>query len=466
MQNGWADNEFYRVDIWDNRCKRTLIQACQKIATNQETSFSRAVGSQRKAVSRIIHHASTTPQSLLEGHVKASRMRCLNQGEKDSLILVASDTTLFDFTSHSATEGLGPIHTRDNPRGFLTHTGLALSIKGVPLGILHQQSWVRQSKDQEKDPNRAKESEKWLDTLHAVQDALPAHRSTRILLVQDREADVYSFFSAPRRSDVDLLIRATQPRRLLDQCEALSKDVSSDVDTTPKTLFLAVAEAPIIAHKSVTICEHPNREGREAHLTLRHTSVLVLPPKNAPQAGLSPVLLHVVRASEESPPEGVKVPVEWVLLTTMNLPDSKSCLAQVEYYSYRWRIERFHYVLKSGCTFEKLQLDSFTSLSKVLSVYSVVAWKLLHLMYLAREVEEARADEAVSGVEAHILELATGKAIRSAREALRAIAWLGGFRAVPSAPTAGVKSLWIGYRKLATMLEGYLLAHPDLHPTN
>jgi len=134
----------------------------------------------------------------------------------------------------------------------------------------------------------------------------------------------------------------------------------------------------------------------------------------------------------------------------------------IEFYAFRWRIERFHFVLKSGCRFERLQLDDFLTLRRALSVYSVVAWRLMYLMYLAREIPDSRVDEAFSEVETQVLALATGKPIQSLRDALLAVAHVGGFRSTPSAREPGLQSLWLGYRQLEAMVTGFLLArnHP------
>ena len=56
----------------------------------------------------------------------------------------------------------------------------------------------------------------------------------------------------------------------------------------------------------------------------------------------------------------------------------------VRWYSYRWLIERYHYVLKSGCHLEKLQLKTAQRLEMALATYSIVAWRLLWLTYQAR----------------------------------------------------------------------------------
>lgn len=105
-----------------------------------------------------------------------------------------------------------------------------------------------------------------------------------------------------------------------------------------------------------------------------------------------------------------------------------------------------------------MQIDALAALEKALRLYSVVAWRLLWLTYLAREDPQAPADEVLRGVEKEVLARATGQPVSNAREALLAVAKVGGFVASPSAGFPGVKSLWLGFRKLRDLTTGFLLA--------
>jgi hypothetical protein len=82
----------------------------------------------------------------------------------------------------------------------------------------------------------------------------------------------------------------------------------------------------------------------------------------------------------------------------------------------------------------------------------------LWLTYLAREEPGTPANQILSPTEAEVLERYTGKTIRTAKDALLAVAKAAGFVSVPSAPIPGVKSLWLGCRKLNDMVAGFLLA--------
>ena len=75
----------------------------------------------------------------------------------------------------------------------------------------------------------------------------------------------------------------------------------------------------------------------------------------------------------------------------------------VPWYALRWLVERYHFVLKSGCRVERLQLETAERLDRAVATYAVVAWRLLWLTYEARRHPEASCEavlprEAVAGV--------------------------------------------------------------------
>jgi hypothetical protein len=40
-------------------------------------------------------------------------------------------------------------------------------------------------------------------------------------------------------------------------------------------------------------------------------------------------------------------------------------------YTYRWRVDRYHYVLKSGCRIEQRHLETTERLASCLAVYAM-----------------------------------------------------------------------------------------------
>lgn len=67
------------------------------------------------------------------------------------------------------------------------------------------------------------------------------------------------------------------------------------------------------------------------------------------------------------------------------------------YGATRWTIERYFQALKTGCRVEQLQLEAVDRLERAVATYSIVAWRLMWLMYEARR-SPSRSVEGILGV--------------------------------------------------------------------
>jgi hypothetical protein len=72
------------------------------------------------------------------------------------------------------------------------------------------------------------------------------------------------------------------------------------------------------------------------------------------------------------------------LLTKIPVTNMSEAVQKIEWYRERWKIERFHYTLKSGCRIEDLQLETSERLTNAITLYSIIAWRLTWLTYQAR----------------------------------------------------------------------------------
>ena len=112
--------------------------------------------------------------------------------------------------------------------------------------------------------------------------------------------------------------------------------------------------------------------------------------------------------------------------------DVVECL---RWYTYRWLIERYHYVLKSGCRLEQLQLETSDPIYRALATYTIVAWRLLWITYLARYHPQTPADTVLATHEWQALYCTIHKTPTppvsppSLNTCVRWIAQLGGFLA-------------------------------------
>jgi hypothetical protein len=450
LEESWAQIEMAEVEVWDQRCRGSLERMCEQVLARPEESFSAACGpGLRQAGSRIFGAEQMSVEKMLAGHVAQTAQRCREQAE----VLVAQDTTEVNYTTHKGTTGLGPINANPHSRGLLLHSALALTPAGVPLGLLSQETWARDpatvgtAAERRSRPVAEKESQKWLTGLEQVAEALPS--GPRVILIQDREADVFAFLAAPRPAHIELIVRVCQPRRV---------EVEAGVADGPRNVLEAARQAPVWGQLRVQVPRKPGQPERAAVLELAASAVLVkAPQRRTPDIPAESQALWVVRATELAPPAGC-TPIAWILLTTLAVDSFAAASRCVAYYALRWRVERFHYTLKQGCTVERLQFDTAHALQNALALYSIVAWRLLWLTYTARQQPQAPATELLPRLKLQVLAEATQAPVPTARDAVRAIAQLGGFPTNPSAKEPGVKVLWRGLRRLEAMVEGWALA--------
>lgn len=102
----------------------------------------------------------------------------------------------------------------------MQHTTLAFTPERLPLGGVAQAVWARdpgtvgQRATRKQRPIAEKESDKWLASLQAVNEARQACPQTHFVSVGDREAEVSDLLVAERSAGVDLLGRAAWDRRV------------------------------------------------------------------------------------------------------------------------------------------------------------------------------------------------------------------------------------------------------------
>jgi hypothetical protein len=402
---------------------------------------------------RFLNNQKVTHAGITAIEREATQQRIAETVEP--MLLAIQDTTEFNFAGRPALSGLGVLSDNRTP-GFMAHTTLAVSVDGVPLGVLDQQVWSRPVATQpianhhQTLPITEKESCKWLQGLSG---ALPASKS--VITVCDREGDVYELFQYAQDVEQHFIVRAMQDRKLANAL----------------TLKKQLAQTPVSQTYPIQVRRQAHRPARDATVALRMTSVTLNPPKNRTKAQqvipLAPLTVQVVEVREMNPPPDVTTPIHWILLTTLAVNNLEDARRIVRYYGYRWLIERFHYVLKrGGCHFEDSQLRSVEALQRLLGICSQVAWRLLWLTYQARETPDGDCTIALSTVEWQALMAFATKSSTppeqppSLREAVRAIATLGGFIGRKSDGEPGVKVLWRGWLRLQDIVETWTIFHP------
>lgn len=451
----WVIRELIQADFGDMRLSDRLIDLVELLAEHPEAALPQACGrAGAKAAYRFFDNPSVSPEAILAPHAA----RTVQRAKEHAVVLAPQDTTTFSFNHHPATKGLGYVGSDRDSWGLLMHSLMLLGEEGTPLGILHQEMWSRdgsqygKSEHARQRPIEEKESRCWLKGLEAVEGA--GLQNQQVVVIGDQGADIFELFAQPRPAHVHLLVRVSRRMRRVDHPE--------------KYLEIALKNTPARGQVTIAIPRADDREARTASLTLRWCSLIVQPPRNHPQRSrLSPLVLQFLLAEEEHPPTGAE-PVSWLLGTTLPLENWDDALRLVRWYTYRWRIERLHFVLKSGCRIEQLQLETAERLQRAIACYLVVAWRLLWLTYEARQHPERTCDGILEAHEwrALVAKLRPRQPLPNhpptLRDAVRMIAQLGGFLARKRDGEPGVKTLWRGLRRLEDLSAGWKLAQSQL----
>jgi hypothetical protein len=205
---------------------------------------------------------------------------------------------------------------------------------------------------------------------------------------------MFSLIAAMQARGQDFIIRAAQNRLTT---EGLLWDALDETElVTTRELALPARRAK---KRKSDREKYPPRSNHIATLELRARRVGLRSPdtnrndvtrRNATTAAVN--LVHVI---EGNPPPGDE-PVEWILLTSLDIKTKADVDFIVDAYCARWVIEEFFKALKSGCALEKRQLESVRSVANLIAVSLPIAWLLLRLRHLSRDTPDAPATALLS----------------------------------------------------------------------
>ncbi len=455
----WAEEEFGNAQLGHERLRKRLLKIARDFYARPQAQIPQACQSRAatKAAYRFFQHPETTMDALLEPHIEATQQRI----GKENIVLVVQDTTSLNYSTHPATNDLGPIGSSpDGIVGLIVHDTMAFSLEGTALGLVDVQCWARNGdefgkKHQRKQrPIEQKESNKWLQSYRKTAEIQQHCPNTTLVSVGDREADIYELFhlALENPSGPKLLVRAEQDRLLAEG---------------QGHLWSVVQQQPRAGIQQLQVPRRGNRPAREAQLEIRFSQVTLNPPQG--KASYGPLTLWAVLAQEIDAPPSVE-PLRWMLLTTCRVDHFDQAIQKLNWYTKRWCIEIFHRTLKSGCKIEERQLGSAIRIEACLAIDMVVAWRVYHLTKLGREVPDIPCTVFFEEAEWIALTAFTTKNPSpptrppSLREAIRMVASLGGFLGRKGDGEPGTKSLWLGLQRLDDITETAKIYSPYLRP--
>ena len=188
------------------------------------------------------------------------------------------------------------------------------------------------------------------------------------------------------------------------------------LEGSERKLFAELAAAPLAKTVSIAVPrqrEHrakpsdpgrPALPARTAKVQVRFKEVNLSAPQTPQTRQKPPIKLWAVYVVEQDPPTGAAA-VHWLLLTSIPITSVKQALKCVRWYCRRWRIEEWHRVLKSGCKILEHQNHSAQVLLRAIALDAVIAWRIMLLALLGREVPELPAATLFDPQECEVLDL-------------------------------------------------------------
>lgn len=467
----WAAEEFSQVDLGDKRLDARLIKLCDSFSDAPESPINQACAdwAETKAAYRFFQN-----ENVDVGHIVAAhRDKTARRAGKHKTILALQDTSYFVYTSHPKTEGLGKMSlkkgknvSRIYSKGLVMHTCLAVTTKGLPLGLLDQKIFSRKlrskkSANRDRLPIDQKESYRWLEALENTSNAIS---TTSVVTVCDRESDLYDFFKLSDRISSPVLVRASADRTINRKSRYAEKGVVKlweHMRQHPRSGSYVIN----IPKKSKTK-HNGQRQARSATVSVRYGSFQMNPPRNHPCHGkedLPDIEMTAIHVLEDNPPPSEQ-PVEWMLLTNLPVISFDEAYEKVKWYCLRWRIEMYFKVLKSGFRVEACRLSQAERLARYLTVMSIVAWRLFRITLIGRTDPNQCCSTLLNEHEWKVLFLKVSKNNSVPKKPPRIgdtiiwIAKLGGYLGRKNDGPPGTITLWRGWKRLTDLTEGCLLA--------
>ncbi|HSR52475.1 MAG TPA: IS4 family transposase [Acidobacteriota bacterium] len=454
----WSQDELSNAGLGDARLDARVVQVLNDFMSAPEGSIPRSSGGWpgAKAAYRLFDNAKMDPQVIIERH----KLNVLERARGESLVLAIGDTTMLDHTSHINTDGLGPLGDLDH-YGLLFQPTLMVTPQRVPLGLIDLQTWVRSAEDfgksnekgASKRPIEEKESVKWLQSLEATERFQRdlQDEETRVIAVFDREGDVFEVLSEAAGPDTrsGLLVRVAWDRRV-------------DVDHPQKHVWSFMEAQPLASTLTVTVPRQPGSKERQATLAIRFAEVTIRPPKGRPVPDRTPVRIFCVYAHEEDPPKHTEA-VSWMLFTTEAVRSFDDACSVIHWYTCRWMVEIFFRILKSGCKAEERQLETLERLERCLTLDSIVAWRVLYLTTIGRELPDLPCsvvfeEHEWKGVWAFLeREVNVPEEPPPLQEVVRMIGRLGGHLGRKQDKEPGPMTIWRGLQRLPDIAGMWLI---------
>jgi hypothetical protein len=505
----WAKETFKGCDYGDLRLRKRMINYAADQASDPEgatAAVCEGSSAKERGAYRLLHHEAVSAEATLTG-ISATTWE---EAQRHEIVLLIQDTSNMEIErkstkplKHGEVRKTKKIHTEK------VHTTFAVEgHQGIVIGIMHQHSWPAKppadkegkvvdnegnfidkegkaadnegnstdkegkaadneanSTDKEgKAPSKQakaapkpyteRESYKWQYAAESLAPIL-GEKKKNTIIIGDAESDVYEFIEYNLQHGQPFLIRAAQDRNLSEP-EGKLKSV--------------LASLPVLGTYQVEIPQSGKRPHRIATVEVRAKWICLAGKSNQHRERnalpLQGILLTETAESAAAAQQLGTPPLEWLLLSSERAVNFTQLGILIRWYSYRWKIEEFHKVWKSGCRCEQRKLK-WDALQRLLPVLAVIACRILQLRDLSRTSPTLLCTEFFSPLEWRCLywyvhreqpQTPLPETPPTIQWCFENIAHLGGWRDTKKNGKIGWQTLWKGWRRFAVLVDGFSLA--------
>lgn len=418
--------------------------------------------SEAKGFYRFLNNDRVSESDIIDNF----RLNCIDCCRSKYVVCI-QDSTEINLNSHwkriQRDEYIGTTNEKSAyGLGFFLHPSLVLdAMNGTPYGYSDIKVWNRplelQTKHERKYKNlpiQEKESYKWIEVSKNTQEHLD-DVVEGMIIIQDREGDIYEQFATIPNEKTDLIIRAKTNRTLADGTK----------------LFSVLGNQKSSGHYEIVVdaCSKIKRAKRVAKLEVRFAEVELRKTITASKDVIKTTKIYAIEAKEINYTGNDAI--HWRILTTLGIETFNRALDCIEWYSWRWTIEEVFKILKKeGFNIEASELESAKAIRKMSLLIMEVIIKifLLRLAYNEPEIElepgscftheeQECLEQQIKSLEGKTEKQKNPFKNKDLKRYAWAIARIGGWKGYLSERKPGITTFWNGMKYFKSIMQGWEL---------
>jgi hypothetical protein len=303
----------------------------------------------------------------------------------DRIVLAIQDTSEINLSAHQhrlkADSGVGRLDSAKPTIGFKLHPTLVVDAQSLhPLGFASLDLWHRpidmpdrKERHYQSLKIEDKESYKWIRASNRTKEVL--HQAKQVIIIQDREGDIYDQLSTVPDEKHHLIIRSKANRNLTEG--GLLWDTLSQTESSGTYQIKIEGDS----RKKVT--------KRNATIEVRFLKTSIKRSTSAGKNTARSTPVYAVEAREIN--SNAANPIVWRLITSYPVSSYADACMIVQWYSCRWLIEQLFRLLKhKGFNIEASELEQGWSIRKlcILTLSSILKIIQMRLSYEAEEGQD------------------------------------------------------------------------------